>query len=288
MSDLYSDKLFEFTNVFLDHCEFIDDVRILQIGETFLDKGAAVEEHIQVCHEITFVISGTGTLTADCEVCECNAGDIQIVSKGTRHSILSGNDSRLRYIHFAFDFKTHEPYILSEFYGQCKNVFLHDDGNIRWILSMLVDEYVNQAEFTDVMKNSLVHAALVLIWRKVNTQSIAYNPMISEKPIGSTVYNIIKYIDNNMSEKLTVNSIAKKFSYSNEYISHLFKEKTGVSLKKYIIAMKMKYAQSLISEKKCSLSEISELMGYGSIQAFCKAFKNYTGFPPGKFDEDVR
>ncbi len=283
MYDLYSDKLFEFTNMFTDSTEQIKNIRIVQIGETCLDKGASIEEHIQVCHEITLVVSGKGELVADQEKNECHAGDIQIVSKGIKHSIVSDNDSRLRYIHFAFDFNEYSSRVLQEFYGQCKNVLLQDDGNISRILNMLVNEYASSADFTDIMKESLVKAALVLIWRRVNSKTSAYRPIISDKPIGSTVYNIIKYIDNNINEKLTVSRIAKKFSYSDEYISRLFKKKTGVSVKKYISATKMKYAQSLLAEKKCSLNEITELMGYSSLQAFCKAFKKYTGYTPGQF-----
>ncbi len=283
MYDLYSDKLFEFTNMFTDSTEQIGNIRIVQIGETCLDKGASIEEHIQVCHEITLVVSGKGELVADRERNECHAGDIQIVSKGIKHCIVSDNDSRLRYIHFAFDFNEYSSRVLQEFYGQCKNVLLQDDGNISRILNMLVNEYASSADFTDIMKESLVKAALVLIWRRVNSKTSAYRPIISDKPIGSTVYNIIKYIDNNINEKLTVSRIAKKFSYSDEYISRLFKKKTGVSVKKYISATKMKYAQSLLAEKKCSLNEITELMGYSSLQAFCKAFKKYTGYTPGQF-----
>lgn len=281
MADLYSERLFEFTNEFIDRNECLGDVKIVQIGETCLDKGASIEEHIQICHEVTLVVSGKGILTADQERNECSVGDIQIVSKGTKHGIISNPDSRLRYIHFAFDFNDSSPQVLSEFYGQCKNVMLRDSGNIKAVLDMLVDEYADNADFTDIMRNSLAHAALVLIWRRANAQTSVCRPIISGNPLGNTVYNIIKYIDSNIDVKLTVNNVAKKFSYSDEYISRLFKEKTGVSLKQYIIATKMKYAQTLVSEKKCSLKEITELMGYASTQAFCKAFKKYTGYSSG-------
>lgn len=286
MSEVYSNKLFEFSNFFADNSELTGNIKIIQIGETCLDKGASIEEHIQMCHEITLVISGTGTVTADCEKNKCRVGDIQVISKGIKHNIISDETSSLRYIHFAFDFEDGAPAKLSEFFGQCKNVLLHDDGNIRWMLNLLVEEYADSSEFADIMKSSLVHAVLILIWRRVNAQAEVSPVFISENPIGSTVYNIIKYIDNNIESKLTVNEIAKKFSYSKEYISRLFKEKMGYSLKKYIIVMKMRYAQGLLSEKKCSLSEITEIAGYGSIQAFCKAFKKHTGYTPGQFDEN--
>lgn len=287
MADIYANKLFEFSNIFDNGNEWINNVRIIQIGETCLDKGASIREHIQTCNEITLLISGTGTVTADQEENKCGVGDIQIISKGIKHNITSDTNTPLRYIHFAFDFNDGAPETLSAFYGQCKNVILHDDGSIKWLLNLLVEEYANDAEFKNIMKNSLVYAVLVLIWRRVNTHTDQLPVFASKNPIGNTVYNIIKYIDRHADGKLTVNEIADKFSYSKEYISKLFKEKTGYSLKKYIIAMKMKYAQTLLSEKKCSLEEITDIMGYSSTQAFCKAFKKYTGYTPGQFAENA-
>lgn len=283
MENVYSDKLFEFSGKFIDIIEKAGNVRILQIGETFLDKKSSISEHIQICHEITLVISGSGTLCADCEKFHCRPGDVQIISKGTKHTLSADDANCLRFIHFAFDFDTDAPKDLSEFYGQCKNAILRDDGTLRTLLSMLVGEYASETPYSEIMKVSLVRAVLVSVWRKINAKSTEQRILISENPIGNTVYNIIKYIDGHNDTKLTVNEIAKKFSYSSEYISRLFKQKTGVSLKKYIIVMRMKYAQTLLSEGKCSLSEITELTGYGSIQSFCKAFKKYTGYTPSKF-----
>ena len=288
MADFYSDKLFEFTNQFTDSSEWIGNIKIVQIGETCLDKGASIKEHIQSCHEVTFITSGTGVLVCDRLECRCSVGDLQIVSKGTRHNIIADPGSELRYIHFAFDFEDFKPQTLAEFYGQCKHMLLHDNGNIRQVLNMLVDEYISDLHFRDIMKSSLAHAALILIWRKANLPSVESRPIIKADPMGNTVYNIIKYIDHHMDTKLTVSSIAKKFSYTGEYLSRLFKEKTGTPLKKYMLTMKMRYAQTLLSEGKCTLSEIAELMGYATTQAFCKAFKNETGYTPKQFDKSAQ
>ena len=276
MNDLYSDKLFEFTNGCGGGSGRTGNIDVVQIGETCLDKGASVKEHIQVCHEVTLIVSGKGELSADGEKVTVSAGDIQLVSKGTAHGIKASDDARLRYIHFAFDLSKDAPCELTDFYGQCKGVLIHDDGNIGFILNMLVSEYACESGLTYIMRESLACAAPVLIWRRANTVSAAQSPPVIKSPMGSTVYGIIKYIDNNINEKMTVKSIAKKFSYSDEYISRMFKQKTGKSLKKYILAAKMKYAGKLLSEKKRSVGEIAELTGYSSAQAFCKAYKKYS------------
>jgi len=279
--DAYSDKVFEFSDHPVENNAMAGNIRIIQIGETCLDQGAFIEEHIQICHEITYIVSGEGVLTDDKASEKCKAGDFHLVSKGTKHGIFADKNSRLRFIHFAFDFECGIPQKLEEFYGQCKSIFLHDHGTIRLLLNLLVDEYFNNAEFANIAKTGLAQAILVLIWRMVNTPTKPYKPENDAGFIGSTVYNIIKYIDGNLSSKLTVGKIAEEFSYSTGYISQLFKAKTGVPLKEYIVAMKMRYAEVLIREGKSSLEEIAEITGYESIQSFSKTFKKYTGHTPG-------
>lgn len=282
MDNSYSDKVFEFSRILANSNEFAGNIQVIQVGETCLDRGACIKEHIQMCHEITLVVSGNGILTANQEKTPVSVGDIQIVSKGTLHSLIAGEDSPLRYIHFAFDFLDYEPKVLSEFYGQCKNILMRDNYEIRVLLNMLVEEYFNNnTVFSDIIRSNLIQVLLITIWRKVNLQLSKYQPIISKEPMGSVVYNIIKYIDSHLSEKLTVGSIAVHFSYSNNYISRLFKAKTGVPLKEYIMAMRMNYAEFLLKEGQSSLSEISRMIGYESAQSFCKGFKKYTGKTPG-------
>lgn len=282
MENSYTDKIFEFSKFFNNSNEFSGNIKVVQVGETCLDRGACIKEHIQMCHEITLVVSGSGVLTAEQERIQCNAGDIQIVSKGTVHGITAGDDAPLRYIHFAFEFLDYKPKILSEFYGQCKNIIIHDNRELKVILNMLVEEYFGNASFTDIMRGDLIELLLITLWRRVNMQVDKYQPIMSEEPMGKVVYNIIKYIDRHLSEQITVSSIAKHFSYSRDYISRLFKSKTGVSLKEYIITIRMNYAEYLLKEGQSSLEEISRMIGYESVQSFCKQFKKYTGNTPGK------
>ena len=280
-SDKYTEKVFEFSKVLGNSNEWVGNVQVIQVGETCLDKGACIEEHTQACHEITCVVSGAGFLKADNEEVYCGVGDVQIISKGVAHTLTAGGDTPLRYIHFAFDFFDYDPKILADFYSECKHLVIHDNGDIRSVLNMLVDEYFNNAMFTDIARVSLIQLLLIVVWRKVHLQTDKYNPVTIKEPMSSTVYDIIKYIDKHLSQQLTVSGIAEQFSYSSTYISRLFKAKTGLSLKEYIIAMKMNYAEKLLREGKSSLSEISGLIGYESVQSFSKQFKKITGKTPG-------
>ena len=96
------------------------------------------------------------------------------------------------------------------------------------------------------------------------------------------IQNIIEYIENNVSKKITVKKIAAAFSYSTSYISHMFKKETGTSLQQFLIISKMKYAQKLLNEKNATLCEVASECGYNSVPSFCKIFKKYVGCTPVK------
>ena len=281
MNGVYTDKIFEFSKVLGSSNEFVGNIQIIQVGETCLDRGACVEEHVQTCNEITCIISGRGILISDDQEKMCNVGDIQIISKGRRHCLMASGDTSLRYIHFAFRFRDYEPKVLIDFYEQCNNVILHDDGEIRGILNMIVDEYFNCALFTDIVRCNLINLLLVVLWRKMNNVTGRYQPIMLNESISSVVYDITKYIEKHISDTLTVSGIAETFSYSSNYISKLFKAKMGVSLKEYIVTARMNYAETMLKEGKSSITEIAKMAGYHSVQAFGKAFKKYSGKPPG-------
>lgn len=282
MANVYQGRLFEFTNVFREKEEWFDSIRLVQVGETYLDAGACIEEHVQSCHELSYILSGSGVFQSGDNACECRPGDMHIISKGVQHKITAKDGSKLRFIHFAFDFNENAPDKIAQFFENCHSLVTNDDSGIRTVLSLLVDEYYNNSEFSDIMKKSLVSMIVVLIWRKIHVKNKKHLPAITEEPIGSVVYNIMRYVEENVSQRMTVTKIAEKFSYSASYISHLFKTKTGVSLQEYIIVTRMEYAKKLLSEGKASLGEISSACGYSSIPSFCKVYKKYMGHTPSQ------
>jgi AraC-like DNA-binding protein len=68
-------------------------------------------------------------------------------------------------------------------------------------------------------------------------------------------------------------------------LSRVFSDKTGVTLEKYIILLKVERVKELLSYNDISLSEISYQMGYSSVQYLSNQFKLVTGFTPRQFKD---
>ena len=88
------------------------------------------------------------------------------------------------------------------------------------------------------------------------------------------------------------NSLIRNSDYLNErleqpypYLSKVFKEKTGTTLEKYIILIKIEKIKELITYNEHSLSEIAYMMGYSSVQYLSNQFKQVTGYTVSVYKE---
>ena len=88
-------------------------------------------------------------------------------------------------------------------------------------------------------------------------------------------------IDSNYPFDITISSIAESIGINKQYMSRLFKQKTNMSIKEYILAARMKEARQMIS-RNMRLSEIYYQCGYKDVYSFSRAYKNYYGVSPKK------
>ena len=101
------------------------------------------------------------------------------------------------------------------------------------------------------------------------------------------ILNIIQYIESHIYEPITLDLISKKFQFSKEYISSLFKKETGKNISNYIIESKMNHALQMIRDSNMSLNEICENLGYNSYSYFSRCFKKTFNCSPKKMQFTV-
>ncbi|TAH67357.1 MAG: response regulator [Anaerolineaceae bacterium] len=99
----------------------------------------------------------------------------------------------------------------------------------------------------------------------------------------SSVETIKKYIRNHINEELTRKTLASKVYLSPDYLSHVFREKTGQSLSSFILSERIKKAKDLLLFSKMSIRDIAINTGFSNISYFSRQFKNQTGKTPQEF-----
>ena len=85
---------------------------------------------------------------------------------------------------------------------------------------------------------------------------------------------------------LNLTVIAEELSYHPKYISHLFKEKMGISYSEYLRAVRLKYATTLFDHGIDSVKNVALLSGFSDPLYFSSVFKKCIGVSPKKYKED--
>ena len=102
----------------------------------------------------------------------------------------------------------------------------------------------------------------------------------AEKP--ELLDRITSYIEHNYASHITIDDIAHRFYVSNSTISHLFKQKMGISVYRYITQRRLIAAKSLIQQGR-RLEDVGNQVGFADYSTFYRAFKQEYGISPRQF-----
>ena len=93
------------------------------------------------------------------------------------------------------------------------------------------------------------------------------------------VSQIITYINENFTEKITLDDISAKFFISKHHLNKLFRKATGITVGEYVIYKRIYYARGLI-QRGVRASEAAESSGFSDYSAFYKAYIKRMGHNP--------
>ncbi len=93
--------------------------------------------------------------------------------------------------------------------------------------------------------------------------------------------SMLSYVKNHFTDAdLSLRKIADIFSYTEKYLSHLFKKNMGVNFNMYLTERRIEYAEKCMEGGMRSVREIAEICGYYDALYFSKVFKRIKGETP--------
>lgn len=98
-----------------------------------------------------------------------------------------------------------------------------------------------------------------------------------------TIDRAVAYIQQNLSEKIGLDDLAKLTKTSRAYLSRKFKEEVGMGISQYINRQKIIEAKRFLRFTDKSLAEISGYFDFSSQSYFQKLFKEQTGMTPSEY-----
>ena len=84
---------------------------------------------------------------------------------------------------------------------------------------------------------------------------------------------ICGYLQSHYMDDINIKTLSDRFYLSASHISHIFKNKMGVTPGKYLEDIRLKQAEQLIRNTDLLISDIAELTGYSDGNYFAKCFR---------------
>lgn len=157
-------------------------------------------------------------------------------------------------------------------------------GGTKWdeLLRNLFRNGVQEAEGqADGWEAAVVGNTITLLTQiRRATNDHSAHSLQAEKP--ELLDQIMAFVETNYTNNISISDIAKEFYVSNSTVSHLFKQKLGISFYRFVTQRRLIAAKSLI-EKGIDLESVAMQVGFGDYSGFYRAFKQEYGISPRQY-----
>ena len=185
---------------------------------------------------------------------------------------------------------------LNEFYNSDKeeihdwklivNQYHFDNDNE---VTELINKLIRVCTSPDTGKNIYADLGLKeLLIRLIQSQhpgQILNQPNNSNK---SRLHFVLNYISQNLTEKISIDTLSRKAYLSRNMFFKLFREQFGLSPLEYINRERIKLAKTLLAENSDSVSEIGQQCGFSDTNYFVRLFHKREGVTPGMYRQTCR
>ncbi len=97
------------------------------------------------------------------------------------------------------------------------------------------------------------------------------------------VQTVLRLIDQDLSQPLTLAYFAKMLNVNSSYLSNLFSREVGMPLTEYVTAQRISYAADLLMTTAQPIKTIAKKAGISDVQYFSRLFKRRTGQTPSQY-----
>lgn len=153
-----------------------------------------------------------------------------------------------------------------------------ETSRIYQMMQSILKEQEKPGSYQEEYLRNMIQLLLIILLKNKNAKSTE-----KEK---SWVTDVIRYINQNYSRKITLEELTSRFYISKEHLCRKFKEHTNMTIVHYVNSVRVMNAQKLLHESKKSISEISMEAGFENITHFERVFKAMNGKTPSAYRKE--
>ncbi|MBE7026476.1 MAG: AraC family transcriptional regulator [Ruminococcaceae bacterium] len=231
--------------------------------------------HYHNFFEVYYIENGYCNYFIDNKAYKLEEGDLVLIPEGIIHNTLYWENSESTRLLINCTRK----YIpkSAEFIFAKKNYFYRNRGIKEKLYELLLKieaEYNNPDEFSDDLIKSYMTTFFMLMARNENEYS-------EKNSKTGYIQSAIDYIQENLSEEISLQDMANRFSVSREHFSRRFKKETGFGFCDYVNLLRMKKAETLLKQMdNISVAKVATQCGFSDSNYFSVKFKKMYNISP--------
>lgn len=239
--------------------------------------------HYHDFHKIIVFVSGKVTYHIEGKAYHLKPRDILLVSQGAIHKPeIDPSVPYERYIFWIRSDLSHSELntCFQKANDRSFNLVRLDSSLQEKIRNLLpeIEQALDQKQFGDpILSEALFTQFMIYINRIFLKNSTA--PDRKSYSSDSQVEQLLKYINRNLSEDLSIDHLAERFFFSKYHMMRKFKEDTGYTIHSYIVSKRLLQARSLISQGTPVMKAASQ-SGFRDYTTFVRAYKKQFGNAP--------
>lgn len=102
------------------------------------------------------------------------------------------------------------------------------------------------------------------------------------------INDVIIYLHTNYQSRITINDLTKNFHINRTTLSEKFRLCTGMSIKAYLIRLRIRIAAVMLRDTMLPISDIVYKVGFSEVNHFGRMFKKYMNCSPSEYRKNFK
>lgn len=232
--------------------------------------------------EITYVDKGTLYNLVDDKEYALSQGKLMFFAGGQFHSQYTKPQDRASFLTISFDLSL-------DYYNLLTDKVFEVNNDQREILSRILKEYNKNEPYSADMITAYLKQLIVLVIRQMKFErKSSIDTAVYRNTKNRIINDCILAIEKKIYDKITLKDLAEEVCVSPAYLSKIFRKETGEALFSYIKKRKFELAKDMIMDGKHTISQISNSLGFCSVQYFSSEFKKEFGISPISYAKAIQ
>lgn len=261
----------------------LEDFRLFHLKDIQQSK---IEYHYHEFYKIVFLLSGKGGYSIEGKRYILKSGDIVFVGRHCVHrpEFECENTYERMILYISPKFlecqSTSDCNLIECFNGKYGHVLRPEESSSKYILSQLIslENTLNDNRYgRTILANSILLKIIVESSRcMLEKQGDHPAPVL---PKNKRIREIMRYLDQHLTEEISIDQLAEKFYLSRYHMMRRFKEETGTTIHSYLSNQRLLMARDLINQGHPA-TETCFLCGFQNYASFSRAYGKLFGTTP--------